>query len=201
MKGVLFLSILAVFPAAAQWRHFGSEPAHATGYFGMGFASPVNPVARQLDTGWTIGGGGGITSKYAGLMVDAMFTDFGLNHNVLRTLDAPQGSQKYWALTVDPVFHVNDRGPIDFYVTGGGGLYGQITSLYYGGNYGGVFGGSDLTNTYSIYKAGVDGGAGFAFNIGDHGSHIKVYTEARFHHMFTHRPGASFIPVTVGIRF
>ena len=31
---------------------------------------------------------------------------------------------------------------------------------------------------------------------------VKIFTEARFHYMFiTHGRGASFIPVTVGVRF
>jgi hypothetical protein len=203
MKRVLLLTLLAVFPAAAQWRHFGSEPMRPTGFFGVGFASPVNPLARGLDTGWNLAGGVGVTSRYVGVLVDGMFSDFGLNHTTLVASGAPRGDQKYWAITVDPVFHVNERGPVDFYVTGGTGIYSQITEYRgFNGFGGGPFSdrGGDLLYSNTIFKPGVDGGAGFAFNVG-YLTHVKIFAEARFHHMFTHGSGASFIPVTIGVRF
>ena len=92
MKRVLLLTLLAVLPAAAQWRHFGSEPMRPTGFFGVGFASPVNPLARELDTGWNLAGGVGVTSRNSvGVLVDGMFTDFGLNHTTLVAAGAPRG--------------------------------------------------------------------------------------------------------------
>jgi hypothetical protein len=201
MNKLLIFSLACALPAAAQWRHFG-EGVRPTGYFGVGAATPINPAATRLDTGWSLSGGVGVTSRYVGLMVDANFTDFGINTETLRRVGAPRGSQKYWSLTLDPVFHVNQRGPIDFYVTGGGGLYGQVTDyrLRYSG--GGPFDGrDDLLFSNTIYKPGVNGGAGFAFNIGGYHNRVKIFTEARFHHMFVGRSGVSYIPVTVGVRF
>ena len=204
MKRFLIIATLAVFPAAAQWRHFGHDEARPTGFFGVGFAAPVNPLARQLDPGWTLAGGVGVTNRYIGVLVDATFADFGINHTVLRRAGAPRGSQKYFALTADPVFHVNQRGPVDFYISGGGGLYAQITTFRFGGFEADPFfpgRGDTFSFSDTIYKGGVDGGAGFAFNLGDHRSPVKIFAEARFHHMFTGGPGASFIPVTIGVRF
>jgi hypothetical protein len=202
MKRMLLFATLAVFPAAAQWRHFGHDEARPTGFFGVGFAAPVNPAARQLDTGWTLAGGVGITNRYIGVLLDATFADFGLNHTTLQNFGSRRGDQKYWAVTVDPTFHVNQRGPIDFYVSGGGGLYSQITDLRVGTGFGGPFDSrGEFLYSNTLYKAGVNGGAGFAFNIGDRHSPVKIFAEARFHHMFTHGAGASFIPVTVGVRF
>ena len=203
MKRFFIIAVLAVFPAAAQWRHFGQNEAKLTGFFGLGFATPVNPVARQLDTGWTLSGGIGVTQRYAGVLLDATFADFGLNHTTLVGLGVPRGDQKYWAITVDPVAHVNPRGPVDFYLTGGGGLYSQITEFRFrDGGFGGFDNRGDVFFSNTLYKGGVNGGAGFAFNIGGiHHSPAKIFAEARFHHMFTRSPGASFIPVTIGIRF
>ena len=202
MKRAFLTILLAALPAAAQWRHFGSDTTRATGFFGAGFASPINPVARQLDTGWTLSGGVGVTRDYFGVTLDAMFADFGINHRALLAAGVPRGDQKYWSLTVDPVLHVNPRGPVDFYITGGGGLYSQITEFRGGYGYGGPFGGrDDVIASNTVYKPGVDGGAGFAFNVG-YSRTVKIFAEARFHHMFFHYgPGASFIPVTVGVRF
>jgi len=128
-------------------------------------------------------------------MVDAMLNNFGFTHDALLRAGARGGSQRYWALTVDPIFHVNERGPVDFYLTGGGGLYSQITK--YRASAGG---GYDLISSRTICKPGVNGGAGFAYSLG-YRSNIKIFAEARYHHMFTRGSGASLIPVTVGVRF
>jgi hypothetical protein len=197
MKNLLCLVIATALPAAAQGWHFGTE-TRATGYFGGGFSNPINPVARDLDIGWNVAGGVGVTTKYVGIMLNAMFNDFGINHSTLFRIGARDGSQWYWAVTLDPTFHVNQRGPVDFYVTGGGGIYSQVTNLSFRG-FRGPFRDGEFSDTDILYKPGVDGGAGLAFNLA-HNSHVKVFVEARFHHMFT-RVGASFVPVTAGLRF
>jgi hypothetical protein len=192
MKKLLILSALVSLPAFAQWRHFGDE-TRATGFFGVGATAPLNPVARQLNTGWGFTGGVGLTKNYVGVLVDFMFNDFGLNRSALRQAGATRGSQKFWAITVDPVFHVNQRGPVDFYLTAGGGLYSRVTTLRAPGGFGGPF---------TTYKPGVDGGAGFSFNLDPHGRYSpKIFVEARYHHMFTAGSGSSFVPVSVGVRF
>jgi hypothetical protein len=196
MRKALMIAIVAALPAAAQWRHFGEDRARLTGFFGVGGSAPLNPIARNLDTGWNITGGVGVTNSWIGVTFDAMYNDFGFNRRALYYSGAPAGGQKFWALTVDPIVHVNDRGPVDFYITGGGGLYGRVTDFR---DYGGPFG-DDLLARYTTYKPGVNGGAGFAFRVVPH-SHVKIFAEARFHHMFTPGSGASFIPVTVGVRF
>jgi len=199
MKRFLLILIVAVVPASAQWRHFGRPLTQPTGYFGVGFSEPVNPLGNRLDTGWNIAGGVGVTRPYVGLMFDVMFTDFGINNTNLALLGARRGSQRYLALTVDPIFHVNDRGPVDFYVTGGGGLYGQITHLRtkFVGPQNNTF---DLISSDSVYRPGVNGGGGFAFNL-DERSRTKFFVEARYHHMFLEGKGTDFIPVTFGVRF
>lgn len=200
MKRIFILLLIAAAPAFAQWRHFGDE-TRATGFFGLSAAAPVNPIARQLDTGWGFTGGVGLTRDYFGVLADFTFADFGINDQTLHQAGATRGSQKFWALTIDPVVHVNQRGPVDFYITGGGGLYGRVTTLRAPGGFTGPFYGADeVVGSYTAYKPGVDAGAGFAFNVGYTNS-VKVFIEARYHHMFTTEPGASFIPVTIGVRF
>jgi len=202
MKKLVFFSILSTLPAAAQWRHFGQEHLRPTGYFGVGAATPINPAATRLDTGWALNGGVGVTTRYFGVMLDGSFTDFGINSETLRRAGAQHGSQEYWSVTVDPVFHVNQRGPVDFYIMAGGGLYAQVTDYHLrfsgGPSYGG---GDDLRFSNTLYKPGVNGGAGFAFNLGGRRNRVKIFTEARFHHMFIGDSGVSYIPVTVGVRF
>src|SRR5258707_9756948 len=83
MKPSLLLILVTVLPASPQWRHFGPAPVRPTGSFGIGFAVPVNPAATQLDAGWSLAGGFGLTNDYVGIMFDGMFTDFGINHDPL----------------------------------------------------------------------------------------------------------------------
>jgi hypothetical protein len=203
MKRYLLVLTVAVVPASAQWHHFGRAPItegwEPTGYFGLGVAAPVNPLAQKLNTGFSLEGGVGVTRPYVGINFDAMFTNFGLTDRALVQAGARRGDQKYWGLTIDPVVHVNPRGPVDFYLTGGAGLYGQNTKLKstlvtQGNN---TF---DLTSSDTRYGPGVDGGAGFSFNMSNR-SRAKLFVEARFHHMFLTGPDANFIPVNIGVRF
>lgn len=57
----------------------------------------------------------------------------------------------------------------------------------------------DLIRSGTLYKPGVNGGAGFSFTLGDR-SNIKIFAEARYHRMFIRGSDASLIPVTSGIR-
>ena len=82
MKKLLIFLAVAALPAAAQWRHFG-EGVRVEGSFGLGVATPINPIARQLDTGWGLSGGVGVSARYLGVMLDASYTDFGVNHETL----------------------------------------------------------------------------------------------------------------------
>ena len=80
--------------------------------------------------------------------------------------------------------------------TGGGGGGGQLTKVR---GPAGPTSQYDLIRTENLYRFGVNGGAGFAFNLGD--PRFKLFLEARYHHAFTPGSGASLIPITVGIRF
>jgi hypothetical protein len=163
MKRLLLCIIVAGLPASAQWRHFGDSSTRPTGFLGIGLSTPTNPVATRLDAGWNLAGGVGVTHGSLGILVDAMFNDFGINQAALVRAGARGGSQKYWAVTVDPIFHVNQRGPVDFYLTGGGGLYSRITKYRASsGLVGQDSGRYDLISSETLYKPGVNGGAGFS---------------------------------------
>lgn len=84
-------------------------------------------MAARLDAGWNPAGGIGVTHSAVGTMLDAMVTDFRITHAALARAGARRGSQEYQTVTVGPIFHVSERGPVDFCLTGGGGTYSQIT--------------------------------------------------------------------------
>src|SRR5712692_9564347 len=119
MQRVFFFLALTALPAAGQWRHFGRPYLEPTGFVGVGGSTGVNPLARRLDAGWNFTGGFGVTQGYAGVMADFMFTDFGITHTALVREGARSGYQRFWAITADPIVHVNPRGPIDFYLNCG----------------------------------------------------------------------------------
>ena len=88
------------------------------------------------------------------------------------------------------------RGPVDFYLTGGFGVYGQVTTFRVDDD---RFG-RGLRFSDQIVKPGVNGGAGFNFHLGRERD-PKLFVEARYHHMFTRGIASSFVPVTIGVRF
>jgi len=196
MQRICLVLLVAVLPVSAQWRHFGRSDMRPTASLGVGLSTPVNPLATNLDTGWSLAGGAGIQNGSVGVMVDFMAAGLGINHAALLRQAAQHGTQRYWAVTLDPIVHINERGPADFYLTGGAGIYGQLTKFRVPAGPASQY---DLIRTENLYRAGVNGGAGFAFNLGD--PRLKIFIEARYHHIFTPGSGASLIPVTVGVRF
>jgi hypothetical protein len=203
MQRLLFFLLVGALPAAGQWRHLGQsyfEHLEPTGFVGIGGSTAVNPLARNLDAGWNFAGGFGVTQGYTGVMADFMFTDFGITHSALVRQDARSGYQRFWALTVDPIVHVNPRGPVDFYLVAGAGLYGQRTGLRAASGLAGQASQFDLVRVDTTHDFGVNGGAGFAFSIRPE-SRVKVFAEARFHRIFNEGSRASLIPITVGVRF
>jgi len=195
---------LAAIPALAQ--------TGFTGYVGAGPTVPLNPLAkRTADVGWNVSAGGGISNNHVGLMLDFMFNDLGVNSNTLTEVGAPQGSVRTWGFTLDPVFHVTREGPADFYLTAGGGIYHRNVEFTqpgvaivngfdpFFGFYPVAVGTNQILASYSVYKGGVDGGAGVAVRLGS--SHVKAFVEARYHYIFTAPVATTMIPVTVGLRW
>jgi len=195
---------VAAIPAFAQMGF--------TGYVGAGPTVPLNPLAGHTsDLGWNIGAGAGVSNNHAGLMLDFMYNDIGINANTLQQVGAPQGNVHTWGFTLDPIIHVAKEGPADVYFTFGGGIYhrnvefsqpgvAQVTFFSpWFGFYPGVVGVNQVLASYSTYKGGVDGGVGMAFKLGS--SRAKIFAEARYHYIFTAPTATTMIPVTVGVRW
>jgi len=211
MKRIAMLATVCCFAALPGFTQ--SRFGAFTGYVGGGFSEPVSDVGKRLDNhGWNISAGAGVSGKRVGLMLDFMFNDFGINRTSLDQVQAPDGSVRYWAFTLDPVIHLNRESPVDVYVTGGGGIYhrtieftqpGLATVTAFDpwfGFYPATVATNQVIGSYGLYKPGVNAGAGIAFRLGS--SHAKVFAEARYHHMFTSGSiDNSFIPVTFGIRW
>jgi hypothetical protein len=200
-----FTSLLTIAPAFAQFSHF-------TGFIGGGFTQPVNPIARRLDTGWNIAAGAGVNATHhVGLMLDFNFNEMPVNNTFLAQVQAPDGHVRTWGITLDPVFHVTQEGPVDMYVTGGGGIYHRTVEFTqpvvsngiffdpWFGFFPAPFVSNQVIGSFGQYKGGIDGGVGFSVRLGS--SHVKVFGEARYHHIFTRQVPTDMIPVTFGFRW
>jgi hypothetical protein len=203
----LALCCLAAISAIAQPRF--------TGYVGGGPSVPLNPIASRIDTGWNVSAGAGVTGRQAGILLNFIYNENAINQGVLNQIGAPNGSTRIWGFTLDPVVHLNPRreGSVDFYITGGGGIYHRtveftqpaiVTITAFDPWFGAFFPADVLTNqvigSYSVYKGGVDGGAGLTFKLSS-SSNLKLFAEAKFHHIFTNRVDTNLIPVTIGLRW
>jgi len=204
-SSVLSLCCLAALPALAQESRF-------TGFVGAGFTKPVNPIASRLDTGWNITAGAGINANARfGVMLDFMFNDLGVNRTFLNQVQAPDGSVRIWGFTLDPVVHLVKEGPVDFYVTGGGGIYHRTveytrpvvtTGVFFDpwfGFFPAPFATNQVIGSFSQYKGGVNGGVGMSYKLGT--SNLKAFAEARYHHIFTRGVETGILPVTFGLRW
>lgn len=189
------LCCFAAIPGLAQM--------NLTGYVGAGPTVPLNPLAGQTaDKGWNISAGGGFTNHHLGMMLDFMYNDIGINPAGVSQAGASSGNIHTWGFMLDPVLHLSHEGPFDFYVTGGGGIFNRTVDF---NNPGTVMAGLNLVpsgpvpSSYSVYKGGVDGGAGVSFKLGP--THLKAFAEARYYYIFTAPVATTMIPVTVGLRW
>jgi hypothetical protein len=177
---------------------------------GAGFTTPVGNTGRNLDTGWNIRGGAGVNfTSYLGVMLDAGYDSMGVNSGVLTNLGYGGGNVKVFSLTLDPIIHLVPKGPVDLYVTGGGGYYRQSQDFTQPGlstvpGFDPFFGFFPVTvptnivvSQYSINKPGVDVGAGVAFGSKWGG---KFFAEARYNRIYTGTYHTDYIPVTFGFR-
>jgi hypothetical protein len=101
---------------------------------------------------------------------------------------------------------------VDFYVTGGGGIYHRTveftqpviqTGVFFDpwfGFFPSSFASNQIIGSFGQYKGGVDGGAGFSVKLGS-SSRVKLFGEARYHHIFTRQVATDMIPVTFGFRW
>jgi hypothetical protein len=201
------VGILAIGSANAQ------EFKKFTADIGGGFTTPVGGNGRYLDLGWNVGGGVGYNfSQHAGVKLNLGFNSMGINSSTLSSVGAPGGNVNMFSATIDPVVHVSPAASkVDFYLTGGGGLYHRYQNftqptvvttaefLPFFGFFPVQFGANQVIASYTETKPGFDVGAGMA--IGAHGNG-KFFMEAKWHHMFMNN-GAhmDYIPVTFGFRF
>jgi len=205
IASIFSLCFMAALPACAQFSNF-------TGFVGGGFTTPINPIGSRLDTGWNIAAGAGVNANHHfGLMLDFMFNQTPINSSFLNQVQAPDGNVRVWGFTLDPVVHVTQEGPVDLYITGGGGIYHRTveytqpviqSGVFFDpwfGYYPSAFSSNQIIGSFGQYKGGIDGGVGMSFKLGS--SRVKAFAEARYHHIFTRSVPTDILPVTFGLRW
>ena len=121
MRFVLALPTLSLlFQAALP----AQETPRMSWNIGGGFSTPVGATGRNLDNGWNAGGGVGYNfSNQFGVIVEAKYSMLGINSSTLSGLGFPGGDISMASFTLNPIVHINPKGPVDVYLIGGGGLY------------------------------------------------------------------------------
>ncbi len=182
---------------------------------GGGFTVPTERFSNSVNTGWNVNFRGGVNINPEFLAdLDFTYVNSRFNDATLAQFGEPDGGIGIWSLTFNPVVRLApSSSPIRPYVTGGYGLYHlnftlsrptTVPTVFCGGFFGFCFpttvGVDQTVASNSTYKGGFNAGAGFDISLGQH--RAKLFTEARYHRMFTtHSGDISYIPVTFGLRW
>jgi hypothetical protein len=204
MKRLLFCGIFMAGMLGAQ------EFSRYTFSAGAGFTTPVGTTGQNVDIGWNIKAGGGMNfSSRFGVNLDAGFDVLGVSAGDLNYLWYGSGSLTVFSLTLDPIVHLTPKGPVDVYVTGGGGYFHQNLNFKDGQPYASTVTlpffsylptspmGNSFYGTAASNKPGIDAGIGVEFG---HKWGGKFFAEARYDRIFTGNYHTDYIPVTFGFR-
>lgn len=177
---------------------------------GAGFTQPVGNTGRKLDTGWNVGGGGGLRlGTHFTAMINLKYNSFGINSTTLTDAGYPGGSLQVFSATFDPTFHVALNRRVNAYISGGGGLFHRYqeftqpsvaTVPYFDpffGYYPVAISANQVLASSSVNKPGIDVGAGLEFGTRWHG---KFFAEARYNRILATRH-IDYVPVTFGFRW
>jgi len=205
------IAIVPCFGLLLALSSYAQEVPRFTFNASGGFTQPVGGSGRRLNVGWNAGAGAGFNfNSRLGVLAEFQYNDMAINAVSLSNLGFPDGAVKIWSLTLDPIVHLNPKGPVDVYLIGGGGLYHRtqeftaptVATVTGFDPFFGFFPvnvpANQVLASYTVNKPGVNGGLGLAF--GTKWS-AKFFAEARYHRMFIGDRHTDYVPVSFGIRF
>jgi hypothetical protein len=205
------LLVAVIFFAVA-----GSAHAQNDGKFmfniGGGIGFPQGDMSEFVNAGgnFVVGGGYNFTS-HIGVDTEFMWHDLPINSATKAALQTPGASARQYAWTFNPIVHVPLGSKFGGYIIGGGGWYhrsgetttpgvGVICDPYWSWWFGCTIGSVDIiTGSKSDNAFGGNIGGGLTYRLGE--SHVKFYTEVRYHHVSYDKISTNLIPVTFGIRW
>ena len=192
MKCLTYISIGLLGACLASAQEFQRFTFDA----GAGFTQPVGHTGTLLDTGWNAGLGAGVNfTSHLGAMLQVNYNDMGINNATLNNLGIAGGDVRIWSFTIDPRVHLHPKGPVDFYLVGGGGLYHRELNFTAPPV---AFDPFFTSFTSSVNRPGYNVGAGMALGTR---WHAKFFAEARWNRMFINNYHDDWVPVTFGVTF
>lgn len=211
MRTILYPVLISLGAFGAAYGQ--TEVPRFSGSVGGGFTTPAYTAGEHLNTGWNALAGAGINiSRFLGVEGQFQFNGLDINSTTLNNAGFPGGDMHLWSLTLDPVIHFAPSNRFNPYIIGGGGLYHRtieftaptIATVAGFDPFLGIFFPIDVPanqvlQSMSVYKGGVNIGMGFSIPLGS--SKMKLFAEARYHHMYTRPDPTTIIPVTLGIRW
>jgi hypothetical protein len=178
VMGVVLMATVGAAPAVAQ----------AKFSLGGGLTLPLGDFDDLVGTGWHgLAAVGFQPADFpVGFQVDGMYQRFGLD-------DVPDEIDGDWQViqgtaNVVYTFTTAEESTFHPYLIGGLGLYNEKAT---GDELQALVGDESQTDF------GINGGAGFDFQLGS----VGLFVEGRFHNVFTEDNSTNFIPITAGIRF
>jgi hypothetical protein len=224
--------VSAALPAApvasasggGQYDNRAAKPSfysHLAFEAGGGFNAPTEESSPYITWGanGTLGAGYRFDPIFS-LMIEYQFITDKLPGALIAQTGADGGHAHIWSFTMAPVIDLTPKGPIDVYVTGGGGFYRKVTSftnpqeiLYCNYYYCGIAVTDVVIGHFSSNQGGWNAGMGFAYRPG--GGNMKLFAEARYLDVLTPAvttqpnglgtttvgPNTKLIPVTFGVRW
>ena len=183
---------------------------------GGGISETALSTSKNLVMGWNGQGGVGYNfTPHLGLMVEIEYDKFRITNSALNSLGSPAGypggTVKNKAVTLEPIWHFHPKGSWDVYAFGGGGTFQRVqqltrptvatetgTNSYFGFNTPG-YPASETNVDYTVYKPGLDAGAGVSLKVK---WHLKLYLEGRYNHVFMGSLGhMDYAPISLGVRW
>lgn len=208
MRSLVVMSCIGILGLASA---NAQETPKYTFDIGAGFTNSVGGTATQLSNGWNIGAGVGYNfSPYLGAKLDLGYSSMDISGSTLLNIGVPGGDVHVFTATIDPVVHLTPKRHVDFYLTGGGGLFHiyqeftqpvvGVTNVYnpFFGLYPVAFGANEILSSYSVNKPGFDVGGGVAFGLRGHG---KLFAEAKWDHGFLSGSHIDYLPISFGFRW
>jgi len=207
-----------------QYDNRAAQPtfySHLAFEAGGGFNAPTEESSPYITWGanGTLGAGYRFNPIFS-MMIEYQFITDKLPGALIAQTGADGGHAHIWSFTMAPVIDLTPRGPVDVYVTGGGGFYRKVTSftnpqevLYCNYYYCGIGITDVVVGHFSSNQGGWNAGMGLAYRPG--GGNMKIFAEARYLDVLTPAvttepnglgtttvgEGTKLIPVTFGVRW
>ncbi|MCP4901412.1 MAG: outer membrane beta-barrel protein [bacterium] len=213
VKLTILIGILAVMLGAVDAdAQFNKTWSDWYGHFGVSWVEPQGDLSDAAKSGWGLLGGATYKPKQwpVGILFEGGYTEFGMTRELLDVFEASNGDIEVWNLSTGLTWATNNKGKVNFHVSGSVGAYWVKAKLkeptYVCGPvcppppwwcWWDCFPGSVVTDSYSSTEFGYSVAMGLDFKVG---LSTTMYVEARYVDVGSNMK-ANYIPVVFGVRW